>query len=206
MHTPEFCAAVFEQQVKLLFDEAERQAKQELARGRTHVRAPITGFFYDSWSDEQAERAQRLACAALAACEWHRRCAPIWALPLPVHCDELDHILNSPPPRQLLLQKFACSMRHYDWDLRHPPLPNWARTVMAYKDAPDKIREDDDLRAEFPPRKLCELLGPGTTDPLHWLSPEMQARNEAFSEFRRLRDEGVPMAEARKISGFYPQR
>jgi len=199
------CADELERYVEKLFNEAERLAKPELARGQTNVKAPVIGIWYDSWSDEQAERAQRLARAALAACEWHRRCAPIWALPLPVHCDELDHILNRPLPRQLLLQKFACSMRHYDWDLRHPPLPNWARTVMAYKGAPDILREDADLRAEFPPRKLCELWGPGTPDPLNWTSPEMAARNEAFSEFRRLRNEGVPMEEARRMSGFYPR-
>jgi hypothetical protein len=50
---------------------------------------------------------------------------------------------------------------------------------MAHKSAPDTIRGDDELKKEFPPQPLVELLGPGMINPLHWRSPAMIARDKA---------------------------
>jgi hypothetical protein len=58
---------------------------------------------------------------------------------------------------------------------------------MAHKSVPDIIREDDELRAEFPPQPLVELFGPGRINPLHWLSSEMIARDEALERFHQRR-------------------
>jgi hypothetical protein len=180
-----------------LFDEAEKLAKRELAPGRTNVRAPITGFFYDSWSDEQTERAKHLACAALAACARFKKDFPNWP-ELPVHRDVLDQLPDALSARMWLLHEFACSQRYYEWNPRHPTLPPYACSVMAFKYAPDKIREDDDLKREFPPQKLIELTGPGRMGALYWLFPEMIARDEALERFhRRLESPDVDPAVAR---------
>jgi len=179
-----------------------------LARGRTNVRAPITGLWYDSWSDEQTELAQRLACAALGAQKWFAAHASEWALPLPVSVEELGSLdcggTRQPTPRMQLRYEFAASLRHHEWDfLRHPEWRPYAYTVMAYEHASEFIRHDRELCEEFSPQKFVELWGPGTTNPLHWCSPEKAARDKAFWEFHRLRDEGVPFDEARKISGWH---
>jgi len=194
----QFCADRFAEHVAELFQEAERLAKRELARGRTNVRAPVTGLWYDSWSDEDTERAQRLACKAFGAQKWFAAHASPWACPLPVHCDELDYELEAPSARMLLRHKFARSLRHHEWDLRHPTLPDWACTVMAYEYAPDSIRRDADLKKEFRPQKLVELWGPGKTDPLHWMSPEEIARDKAREAFYEKLGSGASIDEARR--------
>src|SRR5262249_30424604 len=147
-------------------------------------------------------------CGAWPALHWLRSSgtkgrAPAWSQPLPVHCDELNYRLDTTSARKLLLQEFGRSVRHHEWNLRHPPFPDWARTVMACKFTSEIILRSD-LEEEFPPKKIVELWGPGKTDPLHWLSPEEAAQDKAFWEFRRLCDNGVSPEDARRISGFRP--
>jgi hypothetical protein len=162
------CLAAYEKHVTELFDEAERRAKGALARGKTNVCSPITGFVYDSWSDKDTERAKRIACAALLHCERHRCSAPAWAQPLPVHCDRLGgyKLDYKTPPRMQLLQTFAESLCYHWWDPAHPLFVPYACSIMANKYAPDTIRENRDLEREFPPQKLVELR-----PDLHWMKP-----------------------------------
>jgi hypothetical protein len=184
----EICAAAFEQHVAALFDEAERRAKRALARGCTNVRAPIIGLFYDSWSDEQTERAKRLACAALAACARFERDNPTWPA-LPVHCNELDTLPDAPSARTLLLHGFAVSQHHHEYSPRHPGFRDYGCSAMAHQHPPDEIRPDPSLRIEFPPQPFIELFerpGPrGGIQELLWRSPEMRARGEALERFHR---------------------
>jgi hypothetical protein len=181
---PEVSAATFKQHIDELFAEAEERAKPALARGKTWVEDPITGFSFDSWSDKSVERAKHLACAALAACEWHRRSAPAWAIPLPVHNKELEVELFYPTPNRIwLLQQFGRSMQHHWWSLEHPIFRIYASSFMAfprYGTREDLIREDRSLQQEFPPQKFVEL----SKWRQHWMSPAMIAEDKMLEERR----------------------
>ena len=197
----QFCADRFEKHVAELFEQEEKLAvlhKYQLGH------APIIGFPFHARDNERQyiKHLQRLACAALAAIKWHERHASAWAQPLPVSCDELDPRPDTCSAHKLLLYHFGRSVRHHEWNLRHPPFPDWACTVMASEFTSEMILRSN-LDEEFPPQKIVDLWGPGTTDPLHWCSPEKAARDKAFWEFHRLRDEGVSFDEARKISGWH---
>jgi hypothetical protein len=76
---------------------------------------------------------------------------------------------------------------------------------LAHEHPPDEIRSDPSLRIEFPPAAMVELFEAGHPQGvtvLHWYSPEMIARDKAFFEFRRLRDSGASMEDARRLSGY----
>jgi hypothetical protein len=195
----EICAAEFETHVAELF---EREEKLALLDKYKLGRAPVIGFPFHARDSERQyiKRLRHLACAALAAQEWHKKHASAWAWahPLPVHHDELGPELNTPSARQLLLQSFGRSLQHHKWNLRHPPFPDWACSVMASEFTSEIILRSN-LDAEFPPQPLVEL-----SDCLNWWSPEEAARDAAFWEFRKQLDNGASVAEARKISGFYP--
>jgi hypothetical protein len=187
------CAAEFQAHVTELFDQAEKKALRALARGDTKVRAPVTGFWYDSWDEQSTERAKRLACNALGAQAWHAKHAPPWAVPLPVSLPELEKELDRSNPRERLRHEFGLSLRSHDWDFtRHPAFPPWACTVMGGEFTPEFIKSDRGLRAEFLPQPLVKLSG------FCWLSPEMIARAKALEAFHEKLHSGASHDEARR--------
>jgi len=207
----QFCADRFEKHVEELFAEAERLAKPELARGNTRVRAPITGYWYDSWSDEEAQKAQHLACAALVACARFKKDFPTWP-DLPVSQNELDRLFYNLQQRgwgrtdagdmQVFLM-FGRSQCHHDWDLRHPNYGDFVCSVLANADAPDTIRENEALKKQFAPAPIVELFcmsrgSPPAFDFLHWNSPEMIARDRGRKAFHKTREAGGSVEECRE--------
>lgn len=201
------CAENFGPHVKELFAEAERLAKGDLARGRTKVRAPITGLLYDSWFDEEAERAQRMACAALVACAQFKKDFPTWP-DLPVSCAALDQLSYDLQQRdagdmQMLLM-FGLSQRYHCWDHRHPGFRDFGRSVLASADASDTIRKNEELKKQFPPAPVVELFRrtegtfPGLRYFLHWLNPEKAAHNKAWEAFHEVRAAGGSVEKCRE--------
>jgi hypothetical protein len=189
--------------------ETTAAAKRALARGSTNVRAPVTGLWYDSWDNERTEQAKRWACAALAARARFKKENPAWP-DLPVSEAALDRLQADlaqqcpRDPRKLLLLEFALSQRDHLWDPQHPRFRAYACSVMAHKRAPDTIREDDELKKEFPPQPLIELferLGPPGIILLQWRSPLMIAQDQALERFH----EGLAQrpAETRELLAEY---
>jgi hypothetical protein len=205
----ELLTAEIESNVKRVAELFEQEKKLALLDKFQLGHAPIIGFSFHARENERQhiEHLQHLACRALGAQTWFERTASLWAQPLPVSCDELKIMLGSyVPARMQLRREFALSLKHHDWDFwRHPEWRPYACTVMGHEETSDVIKRDRELCEEFPPQQLVELRGGCGSANLCWLSPEMKARDEAFWKFRRLRDEGVPVDEARKRSGFYPR-
>jgi hypothetical protein len=199
--------AEIESNVKRVAELFEQEKKLALLDKFQLGHAPIIGFPFHAWDDEKhINHLQHLACCASGAQTWFKQTAPSWPQPLPVSCDELAVTLGvHTAPCMHLRREFGLSLKYHNWDFwRHPEWHPYGCTVMCSELASEYIRRDPFLIEEFPsPQPLVELCSSGSE--LCWLSPEMKARDEAFWEFRRLRDEGVPVDEARRVSGFYPR-
>lgn len=90
---------------------------------------------------------------------------PAWA-PLPVG-DETTPLLRSASGPMCLLGNFACSLMMLSYDyLQHPPFFDYACGVMFNPHAPNHVRDDPELQAEFPAREL-----PGLCGRLVWFNP-----------------------------------
>jgi hypothetical protein len=89
--------------------------------------------------------------------------APRWA-PLPV-ATECCALLKARGPMHLL-GLYACSLwmlGYYDYRV-HPTFQAYGSGVMAHPHCPDHVRDDPQLRAEFPAKML-----PGLCNRLMWL-------------------------------------
>jgi hypothetical protein len=186
----QLCTAKFEAKVEGLFKN-NPPTHMSLA-GCPAYHAPLIEYCYLASDEKRIQEFKRLVRNALAASEWFRQHAPSWALPLPVSCAELDYIHPGLSPRLQLRQEFGRSLRHHEWDYTaHPKFYPYACSVMACEYAESINRYDRELRKEFPPQKLVELVGP-----LLWRSPEAIARDKAVAQ--RWIDRGVPEDEARR--------
>ena len=87
----------------------------------------------------------------LRARAWHAVKGPAWAQPLPVG-DEISPLLGA-TGAMCLLGNYSCSLMMMSYDyLGHPSFFDYGCGVMAHPHAPDHIRDDPELRCEFPPR------------------------------------------------------
>ena len=102
------------------------------------------------------------------------RDAPAWAIPLPVG-DEICPLLRSTSGPICLLGHYACSlmMMSYDYSA-HPSLSVFGCGVMAHPSAPDHVRDDPELQAEFPAKEL-----PGLCGRLVWFGESLPVRVRA---------------------------
>jgi len=183
----QLCADEFAKHVDELFD---REIEQALAREPPLGHAPIIGTLFDAVDEDAIAKLKRLACAARAACIWHRKSAPPWARDLPVSDTDplFDRQRNELTPRQQILRYFAYSLRWNDWEYEeHPVFPTYARGVMSYDFAPDELRNDPDLIKEFPPRPLA-----GIDIQMHYNTPENVAwrRRELLRELQDWHENG----------------
>lgn len=173
-----------------------------MAREPSLGHAPIIGTLFDAVDEDDIAKLKRLACAARAACIWHRKFAPPWARDLPV--DETDPLFNQHcselTPRQQLFRFFTYSLRAFEWDYEeHPVFPTYARGVMNYDFAREEIRNDPQLKAEFPPRPLA-----GLDTMLHYHTAVTVAyrRRELLRELQRWHENGG----LRPLEEFYINR
>jgi hypothetical protein len=116
--------------------------------------------------DEAAAAAlKELDRRALAAQECFRTHGPAWAQPLPVSWPKLcmwarvgkfleAGILAPDNGRWELLASFAISWFETKFDPTHPSFNRFARGVMADKSTPARLRDNPELRKEYPPKRL----------------------------------------------------
>jgi hypothetical protein len=95
---------------------------------------------------------------ALAARAWFSRHGPAWAPQLPLGF-EIPPLLRGGGPLHLL-GRYAQSLEITGYNYReHPQLYPFACGVMAHPAAPACVRDDPELKAEFPPKPLPGLSG-----------------------------------------------
>jgi hypothetical protein len=83
---------------------------------------------------------------------------PAWAQPLPIG-DEVYPIYKAEGAMHIL-GCYALSLEAMDHDyLKHPRFYDFACGMMAHLSAPDHVRYDIDLQAEFPAKELPGLCG-----------------------------------------------
>ena len=167
MDFSQLCACESEKYVAELFEQEETQV---LLRGERLGHAPIIGTLFSVWDEPDIANLKQQVWRALGAQKWHERHAPPWAVPLRVSHAELDEIdyWNLSPPQQLRYY-FEISLQNSRWNFWvHPIFPIYAGGAMAHPDAPDEIRNDRELRAQFRAKAL-----PGLDWGLCWRTPEM---------------------------------
>ena len=167
MDFSQLCACESEKYVAELFEQEETQV---LLRGERLGHAPIIGTLFSVWDEPHIANLKQQIWRALGAQKWHERHAPPWAVPLRVSHAELDGIdyydLSAP---QQLRYYFEKSLQNLEWNFWvHPTFPIWAAGALAHPDAPDEIRNDRELRAQFLPKAL-----PGLDWGLYWRTPEL---------------------------------
>jgi hypothetical protein len=131
---------------------------------------PIIGGLRFMAGHEPPELRQKVS-AALIAREKFRRDAPSWTPDLPLREEDIALLENDESSRLQAVGLFARSWRYEDWDRAHPPLDAFVGGLLACKRAPDEIRDDCSLRAEFPPHRLAGL----SAEELCWHSPKTRA-------------------------------
>jgi hypothetical protein len=100
------------------------------------------------------------------------RAAPDWA-PLPVG-DEISPLLHATSGPMCLLGNYACSLMMLSYDyLRHPSFFDYGCGVMFNSRAPQHVRNDPGLQAEFPAKEL-----PGLCGRLVWFNPTERIGNK----------------------------
>jgi hypothetical protein len=93
---------------------------------------------------------------ALAARVWFAKHGPAWAPQLPLGF-EIPPLLRGGGPLHLLAL-YAQSLEFMSYNyLEHPQLYDFSCGVMAHGAAPEPVRDDLELLAEFPPRPLPGL-------------------------------------------------
>jgi hypothetical protein len=99
---------------------------------------------------------------ALAARVWFSKHGPAWCPQLPLGFEILPLLRGGGPLH--LLGRYAQSLEFMNYNyLEHPQLYPFACGVMAHPAAPEHVRDDPELLAEFPPQPL-----PGLSDRLLW--------------------------------------
>jgi hypothetical protein len=105
---------------------------------------------------------------ALAARAWFAKHGPAWAPQLPLGF-EIPPLIRGGGPLHLL-GRYAQSLETLGYDyITHPQLYDFGCGVMAHPDAPEHIRNDFELQAEFPAKEL-----PGLGPRLLWFGERLQ--------------------------------
>jgi hypothetical protein len=160
------CKAEFEQYV------AKVQDSKFDAYGQVGIEVPW--FHYSAFS--KAGLVHQIG-TALAARVWFSKHGPEWAQQLPLGFEIPPLLRGSGPLR--LLGHYAQSLEFLSYNcLEHPQLYDFCRGVMAHPDAPEHVRNDPELLAEFPPKPL-----PGLSSRMIWFGerPQPGERLQALS-------------------------
>jgi hypothetical protein len=93
---------------------------------------------------------------------------PTWAQMLPIFMEEI-HPLQKATGAMHVLGCYASSLQLMNHDyLAHPRFPTFACGMMAHPDAPEHVRNDMDLQAEFPAKEL-----PGLSSRMIWFGKRL---------------------------------
>ena len=148
------CEREFEIGVKMLCDALENS----VVDGESWLReVPFIGGLYVAGLDPDYPLLPPV-CAALRAREQFRQDAPSWTYqPLPLRAEVCDELVNADNTRLQVVGLYGYSWRCTDWDRKHPTFRRFCSGLLAYEHTPDRLRDDRELRREFPPRPLKGL-------------------------------------------------
>ena len=132
---------------------------------------PVIGGHYVSGVDP-IEAMKELAYCALLARNRFALNGPPDVPPLPLSHDEREDLKVGGVSTVVAL--FARSWEGRDYDEEHPEFFDYACGLMASEHAPNRLRNDEELRRRFPPRTLSGL-GSG----LYWEPPAIHAKTMA---------------------------
>jgi hypothetical protein len=162
----QLCAREFARHIDDLFGKYRIETSSD---GPDWVETPVVGLFHRIGDEAAAAALKELDRRALAAQEWFRTHGPAWAQPLPVSWPKLcmwarvgkfleAGILAPDNGRWELLASFAISWFETKFDPTHPSFNRFARGVMADKSTPARLRDNPELRKEYPPKRLSTLV------------------------------------------------
>jgi hypothetical protein len=95
-------------------------------------------------------------CRAAVARASFRESAPHWAPELPVSSADCEKMIRSKSNKIALVGYFGRSWACANWG-PHPSFRDYCCGLMASPHCPEHIRNDPELRKEFPPRELPDL-------------------------------------------------
>jgi len=161
------CIDAFAHHVDDLYEEARIGAHG----GLDWLQEPTTGMFHRIGDEIAAAALAELSRRALAAKAKFAIIGPWWAQPLPVSWQKVGVLVQVGElietgilaqdyynGRMELLGDFIGSWYASKWNLEHPSFDRFARGKMADRNTPRRLRGDPDLKREYPPQRLPELL------------------------------------------------
>jgi hypothetical protein len=173
------CAREFERHLEGLFEHP-----RIVPGTKALAEVPIVGGVYIVGDERHAMPCfLPLICAALVARERFKQEWPDWPdLPLNwEHCVKMQH---NECRRVALMAHYGFSLASADYDYDgHPRFDTYARGLMAYEHCPIEIRNDPELKAEFPPQELagiCDRQTVWRTDEQIAFARNMLARDAAL--------------------------
>jgi hypothetical protein len=150
----QLCAREFARHVDTLFGKCRIET---YSRGEEWVEVPVVGLFHHVRDEDAAAALNELARRASAARERFKTDGPPWAQPLPTSWDDCCKLARV-GGRMELLGHYASSLLGSKWDETQPPFDVFCRGVMADRTTPAYLRNDPELRREFPPKPLEGLM------------------------------------------------
>jgi hypothetical protein len=147
----ELCGSQLEQHVERLF--AAERLKAVVA-GKKYAIAPYIDDQFPVHCEPLFPHYKRMMVAALSARKKFRETGPLWAPELPLASSEYEKMIRDKDSRIALVGFFANSLACANWSKFHPLFYVYAAGAMECPDTPEHIRNDPQLRKEFP---LCEL-------------------------------------------------
>jgi hypothetical protein len=122
-------------------------------RGEIVVSSPV---YRGPLSIDDVPKLKRLVRAAEHARAWFSKHGPSWAQPLPLsEIERIGFFISDSSPLHFV-GMYALSLQGRDYDcLGHPQLFDYCRAVMADPRTAEYLREDRELRAEFPAKPLA---------------------------------------------------
>jgi hypothetical protein len=185
-HFTQLCGCKFEEHISEMFAAGKARA---IVRGEKSARAPYIDWPYCVYDENRIARLKGLVCAALTAQKWFEEHKPRWAPLLPLSVADCEKLESAGSSRLKLVSYYGRSQMASKWDKRHPSFADHACGVMASPSAPDHLRKDPGLMAEFRPRPL-----EGLDWFLCWNRPErvVELRQQLIRRRQYLRSRGMP--------------
>jgi hypothetical protein len=144
----ELCGSQLEQHVERLF--AAERLKAVVA-GKKYAIAPYIDDQFPVHCEPLFPHYKRMMVAALSARKKFRETGPLWAPELPLASSEYEKMIRDKDSRIALVGFFANSLACANGSKFHPLFYVYAAGAMECPDTPEHIRNDPQLRKEFPP-------------------------------------------------------
>jgi hypothetical protein len=152
-------------------DDLYEEARIGTHGGLNWIEESTTGMFHQVGDEIAAAALAELSRRALAAKAKFAIVGPWWAQPLPTTLQKVDALARvgeliesgilAPDyhnGRMELLGNFIASWCASKWNLEHPSFDRFAKGKMADRLTPRRLRNDPDLKREYPPQRLPELM------------------------------------------------